>query len=126
MMHKPRQVAAGKEIYRRQAVDAKTRATERRAEVRFPFFRAASIEMDDGHQFAAFTRDISNLGIGLIHNVGLAPGEFDVTISSETSIWIKVRTRIDWCKSCGEGWYISGGAFIGTAVAVGQAAAFGP
>jgi hypothetical protein len=71
--------------------------------------------MGDGRQYSAFTRDISSFGVGLIHNMELVPGEYDVRISSALGYWVRVRTRIEWCQSAGEGWYISGGVFVGTA-----------
>ena len=64
---------------------------------------------------ACFTREISPVGIGLLHNVALTPGEVELSIPSRRGYSIRVRTRILWCHSCGEGWYISGGLFVGTA-----------
>jgi hypothetical protein len=26
---------------------------------------------------------------------------------------VRVRTRLLWCRQCGDGWYISGGKFLG-------------
>lgn len=107
--------SAGAAIYR-LVVEAENRLMDRRSDVRLPFFRSASIDMRDGRQYSAFTRDISSFGVGLIHNMELVPGEFDLRISSARDYWVRVRTRIEWCKSAGEGWYISGGVFVGTAV----------
>src|SRR4051812_18425205 len=39
---------------------------DRRSEKRYPFFRAASVQMDN-RSFSAFTREISASGLGLLH-----------------------------------------------------------
>jgi hypothetical protein len=88
---------------------------DRRSEPRFPFFRRVSISLADGHRFSAFTREISASGIGLIHVLEITPGDVELTIPSERGCSVRVRTRIIWCQSCGEGWYLSGGQFIGVA-----------
>lgn len=109
---KPIALSPGKAIYQ-LIVEAKAALkTDRRAEVRYAFFRPVSIEMDDGHKYSAFTREISETGIGLIHNMDLQEGEVEVSIHSDCGYAIRVRTQIMWCHSCGEGWYISGGRFV--------------
>jgi hypothetical protein len=91
------------------------RANDKREDrwgIRYPFFRAVSIAMDCGHQYSAFSRDISASGIGLLHNVDLPTGDVDIHITSGRGYAVRVRTRISWCQSCGEGWFISGGQFV--------------
>jgi hypothetical protein len=88
---------------------------DRRAETRYPFFRQISLQMPGGEPCVAFTREISAVGIGLLHNVHVAPGEVELSIPSRRGYSIRVRTKILWSKPCGEGWYISGGQFVGTA-----------
>jgi hypothetical protein len=83
-----------------------------RAEVRFPFFRSLSIRVDGG-SYSAFSRDISDSGIGLLHNFELKPGEVEISIPSKNGWTVRVRTQIIWSSMCGEGWYVSGGHFIG-------------
>ncbi len=105
----------GKAIYQ-LIVEAQSKENkDRRRDVRYAFFRPVSIEVDDGHRYSAFSREISASGIGLIHNVELPEGEVEITVSSEQGYSIRVRTKIVWCQSCGEGWYISGGRFAGIA-----------
>ena len=89
--------------------------SDRRDQVRYPFFRPVSIELADGHQYSAFTREISETGIGLIHNIDLNDREVEISIPGEGGYSIRVRTRIVWCQACGEGWFISGGQFVGIA-----------
>jgi PilZ domain len=111
----PATLSPGKAIYQ-LIVEAKAALkTDRRGEVRYAFFRPVSIEMDDGHKYSAFTREISETGIGLIHNMDLNDGEVEISIRSDCGYSIRVRTQIMWCQSCGEGWYISGGRFAGIA-----------
>jgi hypothetical protein len=108
----------GKAIYQLivEAQNAENR--DRRRDVRYAFFRPVSIEVEDGHQYSAFSREISAAGIGLIHDIDLSDREVEITISSEQGYSIRVRCRILWCQPCGEGWYISGGKFVGIAAVV--------
>jgi hypothetical protein len=79
---------------------------------RCPYFRPVSIATDDGHRYSAFSRDISARGIGLLHNMELAAGEFDIAIRAGHGYSVKIRTRITGCRLCGEGWYTSDGQFL--------------
>jgi hypothetical protein len=88
---------------------------DRRSETRYPFFRQVTLHAPGAEPAACFTREISPVGIGLLHNVQLTPGEVELSIPSRRGYSIRVRTRILWCHSCGEGWFISGGLFVGTA-----------
>ena len=88
---------------------------DRRAEPRYPFFRRITLQVPGGTPAVAFSREISASGIGLLHNVQLTPGEVELTIPSRRGFTVRVRTKILWCQPCGEGWYISGGQFVGTA-----------
>lgn len=83
-----------------------------RSGVRFPFFRVVSIEVD-GRRYSAFSRDVCVSSIGLLHNMELPRGEIEVTIPITVDNKCKMRVRIERCEPCGEGWYISGGKFVG-------------
>ena len=83
---------------------------DRRSEMRFPFFRPVSIQVDD-HSFSGFTREICVSGIGLLHSVELPLKEVLITIADERPQ--PLRLRIERCESIGEGWYISGGKIVG-------------
>jgi hypothetical protein len=110
--------SAGKAIYQ-LIVEAQSKENkDRRRDVRYAFFRPVAIDVDEGHRYSAFSREISSSGIGLIHNVELSNGEVEITVSSESGYSIRVRTKIMWCRPCGEGWYISGGKFVGIAAIV--------
>ena len=88
--------------------------SDRRAEVRHPFFRPLSIcpANEPQRQYSAFAREISRNGIGLLHNMPLEPGAALVTIFRDGGRTLKIRTEIVWCRACGEGWYLSGGRFL--------------
>lgn len=88
---------------------------DRRSETRYPFFRQITMHVPGATPTVAFSREISPVGIGLLHNVQLTPGEVELTIPSRKGYSIRVRTKVLWCQPCGEGWYISGGQFVGTA-----------
>jgi hypothetical protein len=107
--------APGKLIYQ-LIVEAQNAATlDRRADVRFAFFRPVQIHLDDGRSFRGFSREISASGIGLAHEVELPLGEIELRISHENGYDIRIRTNVLWCQSCGHGWYISGGRFVAPA-----------
>jgi hypothetical protein len=80
-----------------------------RANQRYPLFRPVTIKtLSDGVTIAAaFGRDISFDGIGLVHNVALYPQR--VLLSMDRSP--EVIAEITWCEPCGEGLYTSGGRF---------------
>ncbi|MGD9722465.1 MAG: PilZ domain-containing protein [Pirellulales bacterium] len=84
---------------------------ERRVETRYPFFRSVSLHVD-GRCHTGFSREISAHGIGLMHDVELAPGELEVSLPSRRGHTVRMRVRILWCRSCGDGWHISGGQFV--------------
>lgn len=110
--------SAGKAIYQ-LIVEAQSKENkDRRRDVRYAFFRPVSIDVDGGQRYSAFSREISSSGIGLIHNVELSNGEVEITVSSESGYSIRVRCKIMWCQPCGEGWFISGGKFVGIAAIV--------
>ncbi|HEY1599027.1 MAG TPA: hypothetical protein VGG64_05465 [Pirellulales bacterium] len=78
---------------------------------RHPFFHPVSIQFDNGHRLMAFSRDLSGLGIGLLHEVPLPLEEVAVSIKTGRGYHVKVRISISWCRPCGDGHYISGGQF---------------
>jgi len=87
---------------------------DRRTAARYPFFRRVAIR-GEAPSIVVFSREISSVGIGLFHNVELTPAEFELAIPSKRGYSIRVRTRVVWCAPCGEGWFISGGQFVGVA-----------
>ena len=85
---------------------------ERRSETRIPYFRPVSILMN-GHRYSAFSREISEFAIGLLHITDLPLGEVEISVSTRSGHQCNLLARIAWCESCGEGWYISGGEIVG-------------
>ncbi|HUY89875.1 MAG TPA: PilZ domain-containing protein [Pirellulales bacterium] len=88
--------------------------SERRAASRLPFFGPVSVGLHGAEfpRFSAFARDISPLGVGLLHIMPLECGEVVVTLRREGEAPLALRTQIMWCEDCGEGWYASGGRFL--------------
>ena len=81
---------------------------DRRSEMRFPFFRPVSVQVDN-HSFSAFTREICNSGMGLLHSMELPLQEVVIKFADRPQ---KLRLQIEQCESIGEGWYISGGKLV--------------
>ena len=114
MATQAKEIAAPQDPIRQLYVEAGNSAKrDRRSEVRFSFFHPVTIQLSEGHRFAAFSRDISATAIGLMHDRELPLGEVDLSISSRNGYSVKVRARITRCTSCGAGWYISAGDFVG-------------
>ncbi len=80
---------------------------------RHAFFRSVSLRTSDGRPHAAFSREISRFGVGLLHDIKLVPGEVECRISCPDGPPTIVPLNIIWCEPCGDGWYISGGEFVG-------------
>jgi hypothetical protein len=85
---------------------------DRRAEMRHPFFAPVDVRIDDTSHLSAFSREISPLGIGLLHNEPLAPETVTLRLRGPGGTTLAVQTQILWCRPCGEGWYLSGGRFL--------------
>jgi hypothetical protein len=102
----------GKAIYELLAEARDNEMHDRRAN-RFAFFRPVTIHTEGDRRYSAFSRDISEWDIGLLHSFELPPGEVGIAISSHRGYSVPLRARIIWCRPCGEGWYISGGEFVG-------------
>jgi hypothetical protein len=82
------------------------------AGARHPFFHPVFITLPDGGRVCAFSRDLSTHGVGLLHPTKLPLEEVGLSIATGRGYHVKVRTVIIWCKSCGDGLYVSGGHFI--------------
>ena len=87
---------------------------DRRGTARSPFFGPVTISLDGEAipRFSAYARDISPLGIGLLHIMPLEPGQVIVALRRANGEFLSLRTQIIWCESAGEGWYTSGGRFL--------------
>jgi hypothetical protein len=88
--------------------------SDRRSEVRYPFFCPISISTGGQatRKFSGFTREISLSGAGLLVNMPLERQEVLLSIHRETAAPMHLRTKIVWCRPCGEGWYLAGGRFV--------------
>jgi len=87
---------------------------DRRGTGRTPFFGPVTISLggEEVPSFPAFARDLSPLGVGLLHIMPLEPGQVIVTLRDADGDSLSLRTQIVWCESAGEGWYVSGGRFF--------------
>jgi hypothetical protein len=102
-----------KEGLRRVLDQVKTYHDERRSEERETFFHPVILSLDDDEQLLvpAFVRDISNSGIGLVHETPLEPGQITVNMQTTTGESVRVAVNILWCREMQKYWYISGGTF---------------
>ncbi len=98
----PRLVADAKELAER----------ERRSDTRFPFFRHASVHVN-GQCHSAYTRNISDSGIGLMHAMELPSCDVELRITTDPGRLLTIRARIERCEPCRGGLYLSGLTFLG-------------
>lgn len=90
---------------------------DRRRYKRHPMFQPITIKYDGalGKLVSAFTRDISQSGVSLVHNAPLQTSTHATLQLSHPQIQITVETK--WCRPCGAGWYLSYGQFVGLSAA---------
>lgn len=72
----------------------------------------AEVTTHRGSIIEAMTREISRLGIGLVHRGAISPGEVTVKMASETRQYT-YRVELEWCAPTGNGMFLSGGRFLG-------------
>lgn len=99
--------------------DAHFDQAERRSVGRVPFFSRVVLTLDGGQpnkpdavQLSAFTRDVSAVGIGLVHAIRLNPQVLSLTTRLRSGAVANITVDLEWCDACGDGWYISGGSFL--------------
>ena len=85
-------------------------ANQREAE-RLELTVPAEITTARGNTVSAMTREISRLGLGLLHRGAITPGEVTVRMASETRNF-EYRVLIQWCHPCENGMFMSGGRFL--------------
>ena len=98
-----------------QALDQIDRdASEQREAERRPFFGPVTVTLPGAPllRFSAFARDVSPLGVGLVHIMPIERGEVLIEMASASSEVVVFRTQIIWCRDYGDGWYASGGRLL--------------
>lgn len=83
-----------------------------RAHERIELNVPAEIVTRRGNTVEAMTREISRLGIGLVHRGSITPGEVTVRMASESRQYT-YRVALEWCTPCDNGMFMSGGRFLG-------------
>jgi hypothetical protein len=99
-------------LLREMLLIAEEEFINRRSERRFPFFRPILVEVDD-KRYPAFTREICSSGMGLVHNVRLPLEKVSLKFEGRPH---NLSLLIERCELIGDGWYCSGGKFVGGVV----------
>lgn len=76
---------------------------------RFPLFQPVMLRRG-ARLMSAFSRDISENGIGLLHDMPIG-GEYTISIHDPAGCKYELTGVVLWCHPCGQGWYISGMQF---------------
>jgi hypothetical protein len=87
-------------------------APETRESERLELSVQAEIRTSRGNIVQAITREISRGGIGLLHRGEIRPEEVTVRMSSDSREFV-YRVRVEWCRPCDNGMFLSGGRFVG-------------
>jgi hypothetical protein len=86
-------------------------APETRQSERLELAVHAEIRTSRGNVIKAMSREISRGGIGLLHRGEIRPEEVTVRMTSDTRELV-YRVRIEWCRPCDNGMFLSGGRFL--------------
>ncbi|MFM8477509.1 MAG: PilZ domain-containing protein, partial [Planctomycetaceae bacterium] len=87
-------------------------APETRESERLELQVQAEIRTSRGNVVKAITREISRGGIGLLHRGEIKLEEVTVRLTSDTREFV-YRLRVEWCRPCDNGMFLSGGRFLG-------------
>lgn len=90
-----------------ERVDGSNLRTHERIELMVP----AEITTARGNTVPAMTREISRLGMGLLHRGSISLGEVTVKMASESREYC-YRLALEWCLPCENGMFMSGGRFL--------------
>ena len=71
----------------------------------------AEITTSRGNVVPAITREISRMGVGLMHRGSISPGQVRLKLASETRDF-EYQVQIEWCYPCEGGMFLSGGQFL--------------
>ena len=107
------------DVVTQMVADAHFDQAERRSVGRVPYFTRVVLKLDGGNaknddavQMSAFSRDISAVGIGLVHSILLIPQVVSLTTRLRSGAVANMTVQLEWCEPCGDGWYVSGGSFV--------------
>lgn len=87
---------------------------DRRGERRLPYFGPVTLTfpLDPQAPRSAFVRDLSPVGIGLVHLMPLEPGRMTVALPLPAGQDLILLAELSWCRDYGNGWYSSGGRLL--------------
>ena len=90
-----------------EKVDGENQRNAERIDLAVP----AEITTSRGNVISAMTREISRLGLGLLHKGSISPGRVAVKMASETRDY-EYQVEVEWCVPTENGMFLSGGRFI--------------
>lgn len=94
----------------------RSKFSERRTEPRHPFVRPVQITLSDGTSTAAFAKDMSQQGIGVITDFDLANGTVATLSIHSTSMYpVHLKSELRWSDKFGKGWFSTGWKFLASA-----------
>ena len=89
---------------------------ERRSLYRHFFSRPVAVRLDDKREIVCFSRNLSFEGIGLISHIEFEPNAAaKIEIHSNYIDNPIMTSQMAWCRSFGDGWFMSGWQFLALA-----------
>ena len=85
---------------------------EDRSSARHAFFHPVTVILKDGTRCSAFSRDLSEIGVGMMHSMPLSLDDVEIRISTGLAYFVHVQARIVWCRLSERGWHVSGALFL--------------
>jgi hypothetical protein len=89
---------------------------EDRSTARHPFFHTVTVILKDGTRCTAYSRDLSEIGIGLMHSAHLPLDDAEIRISTGMGYTVNAQIRIVWCRPSERGFHVSGCEFVSVPV----------
>ena len=87
---------------------------DRRRLDRKPYLKKVLIQRSENSvPLTAFTREVCNNGVGLLHAFRLKPNDdIVVVIMGPDRAMYQLQVDVSWCEPLGDGWYVSGCEFV--------------
>lgn len=92
-------------------IEALDDPSRRRRRPRQPFSRPVKLTNSEGTVVWGVTRNICRDGVGLLHNMPLEPGVYQLEIVLHNGTTIDVAAELRWCRKRDND-YISGAQFL--------------
>jgi len=85
---------------------------DRREEARLAFFRKVMVETQSGEHIQGFCRDLSILGVGLLHTQPVPVEQVRLIVPIEGKDPLALSVDLKWCSAVEQDLFTSGGRLL--------------